>query len=170
MSELIWWIFASVAVGGGLMMVAAKNPVASLLFLVLSFFSLAAIYVVLEAHFIAAIQVIVYAGAIMVLFLFAIMLLNLGEQYQRDMRAGVWVIAGSALTGAMAYVLARTLGVTGGVEAGGTAMIDTAVRESNVVGAIAIPMMRQYVVAFEVTAVLLLVATIGAVLLAKRRV
>ncbi|HSK21345.1 MAG TPA: NADH-quinone oxidoreductase subunit J, partial [Longimicrobiales bacterium] len=78
LTQLLWWVFASLAVGGGLGMVTRRNPVASLLFLVLTFFSLAAVYVLLGAHFIAAIQIIVYAGAIMVLFLFVIMLLNLG--------------------------------------------------------------------------------------------
>jgi NADH:ubiquinone oxidoreductase subunit 6 (subunit J) len=95
LTQLLWWVFASIAVGGGLGMVTRKNPVASLLFLVLTFFSLAAIYVLLGAHFIAAIQIIVYAGAIMVLFLFVIMLLNLGHDYQADLRGGLWIVAAS---------------------------------------------------------------------------
>jgi NADH-quinone oxidoreductase subunit J len=59
MTELLWWLFASLAIGGGIGMLMARNPVASLLFLVVTFFSLAAIYVLLQAHFIAAIQIIV---------------------------------------------------------------------------------------------------------------
>ncbi|MGH7470869.1 MAG: NADH-quinone oxidoreductase subunit J, partial [Longimicrobiales bacterium] len=93
-ADLLWWVFASLALGGGIGMITRKNPIASLLFLVLSFFSLAALYVLLGAHFIAAIQVIVYAGAIMVLFLFVIMLLNLGHDYQSDLRGGLWIVWG----------------------------------------------------------------------------
>jgi NADH-quinone oxidoreductase subunit J len=102
LTQLLWWVFASIAVGGGLGMVTRRNPVASLLFLVLTFFSLAALYVLLGAHFIAAIQIIVYAGAIMVLFLFVIMLLNLGHDYQADLRGGAWIV--------VAFVVAGTVG------------------------------------------------------------
>jgi NADH:ubiquinone oxidoreductase subunit 6 (subunit J) len=101
---LLWWVFASLAVGGGFGMVTRRNPVASLLFLVLTFFSLAAIYVLLGAHFIAAIQIIVYAGAIMVLFLFVIMLLNLGHDYQADLRGGLWIVVGFVAAGVIGWL------------------------------------------------------------------
>ncbi|MBI4409166.1 MAG: NADH-quinone oxidoreductase subunit J [Gemmatimonadetes bacterium] len=171
MSDLLWWVFASLAIGGGLGMVTRKNPIASLLFLVLTFFSLAALYVLLGAHFIAAIQVIVYAGAIMVLFLFVIMLLNLGHDYRPDVRGGAWIVAGFATAGLTGWLLTRVLTTEGAVVAqGGELEIAAAVREWNAVGAIALPLFRDYLVPFELTSVLLLVAIIGAVLLAKRRV
>ena len=170
-AELLWWVFASLAIAGGLGMVFSRNPIGSLLFLVLSFFSLAAIYVLLQAHFVAAIQVIVYAGAIMVLFLFVIMLLNLGHDYHADVRNAGWVVGGAVTAGALGFLLYRGLGA--GMEflpTGGGEVIDASVRELNAVGAIAVPLFRDHVVAFELTGILLLVAIVGAVVIAKRRV
>jgi NADH-quinone oxidoreductase subunit J len=172
LTQLLWWVFASVAVGGGFGMVTRRNPVASLLFLVLTFFSLAAIYVLLGAHFIAAIQIIVYAGAIMVLFLFVIMLLNLGHDYQADLRGGLWVVGGFVTAGLIGYLVWQALGsapptATAGV---GAAQIAADVERLNAVGAIAYPLFRNYIVPFELLGILLLVAIIGAVLLAKRRI
>ena len=90
-TEILWWVFASMAIGGALGTITRKNPIGSLLFLIITFFALAAIYVMLGAQFIGAVQIIVYAGAIMVLFLFVIMLLNLGHDYRSDMRGGFWI-------------------------------------------------------------------------------
>jgi NADH-quinone oxidoreductase subunit J len=169
--ELLWWVFAALAMGGAMGMVLGRNPVASLMFLVLTFFSLAAIYVLLGAHFIGAVQIIVYAGAIMVLFLFVIMLLNLGHDYLPDLRGVGWMAAGFATAGATAYLLLRAVRQTGAVpDLGGAAIVDISNRELNAVGAIAHPMFREYIVPFELTGLLLLVAIVGAVVLAKRRV
>ena len=171
MIELLWWVFAALAIGGAIGMITARNPVASLLFLVLTFFSLAAIYVLLGAHFIAATQVIVYAGAIMVLFLFTIMLLNLGHDYASDLRRGLWITAGFLVAGVLGFVISRTLTVPQIVASSGQgAAIDAAVRELGAVGAIGQPLFRNFIVPFELTSLLLLVAAVGAVLLAKRRV
>jgi NADH-quinone oxidoreductase subunit J len=169
--QLLWWVFASLTIGGALGMITRKSPVASLLFLVLSFFSLAALYLLLEAHFIAAIQIIVYAAAIMVLFLFVIMLLNLGHEYRSDLRGGAWLVAGAVVTGVMGYLISTRIGATGALPVtDAAARIDASVQELNAVGAIAMPLFRDYVVAFELTGILLLVAIVGAVLVAKRRV
>ncbi len=171
MTDLLWWVFASLAIGGGIGTVTRRNPVASLLYLVTSLFSLAAIYVLLGAHFIAAVQVIVYAGAILVLFLFVIMLLNLGHDYQPDARSGTWVLMGSLVAGIVGWVLSTTFeGGTEGAVPGAGAAIDASVQELNAVGAIAQPLFRDFLVAFELTSILLLVAIVGAVILAKRRV
>jgi NADH-quinone oxidoreductase subunit J len=171
MIELLWWVFAALAIGGAIGMITARNPVASLLFLVMTFFGLAAIYVLLGAHFIAAVQIIVYAGAIMVLFLFTIMLLNLGHDYASDLRRGLWIVAGFMAAGIMGFVISRTLTVPQVVASSGQgAAIDAAVRELGAVGAIGQPLFRNFIVPFELTSLLLLVAAVGAVLLAKRRV
>jgi NADH-quinone oxidoreductase subunit J len=172
MTELLWWVFASMALGGALGTITRRNPIGSLLFLILTFFSLAAIYVLLGAHFIGAIQIMVYAGAIMVLFLFVIMLLNLGTDYRSDMRSGFWVVLGFVSAGIMGFMISRAFTGSAGLlsdETGGLA-VDTAVRDLNAVGAIAFPLFRDFVVPFELTSVLLLVAVIGAVVLAKRKV
>ncbi|HUF70454.1 MAG TPA: NADH-quinone oxidoreductase subunit J [Longimicrobiales bacterium] len=171
MSHLLWWVFASIAIGGAIGTVTRRSPIASLLFLVVSLFSVAAIYVILGAHFIAAVQVIVYAGAILVLFLFVIMLLNLGHDYRSDIRGGVWIVAGSAAAGVVGWAIARSVMVPGSTaQLGGRESIEAAVQEMNAVGAIADTLFRDFVVAFELTSLLLLVAIVGAVLLAKRRV
>jgi NADH-quinone oxidoreductase subunit J len=171
LTSLLWWVFASLAVGGGLGMATRKNPVASLLFLVLTFFSLAAIYVLLEAHFVAAIQIIVYAGAILVLFLFTIMLLNLGHDYQADLRGGLWIVLGFVTAGVVGYFVWQGLGAPGAVvQRGGQEQIAASVEQLNAVGAIAYPMFRYYIVPIQLVGLLLLVAIVGAVLVAKRRV
>ncbi|MBI4544190.1 MAG: NADH-quinone oxidoreductase subunit J [Gemmatimonadetes bacterium] len=171
MTQLLWWIFASLSIGGAIGMVTRKNPIASLLFLVLTLFNTAAIFVLLGAHFIAAIQVLVYAGAIMVLFLFVIMLLNLGHAYRSDIRGGVWLVVGFAAAGVLGYAVSRAFtGEPALLEPRGAAAAEAAVQELNAVGAIAFPLFRDYLVPFELTSVLLLVAIVGAVLLAKRRV
>jgi NADH-quinone oxidoreductase subunit J len=172
--DILFYIFAAVAIGGGIGVVTARNPVASLLFMVTALASIAGVYVLLEAHFLAAIQIMVYAGAIMVLFLFVIMLLNLGHDYQRDLRGGLWAILAFVVAGGIAGFLARQLG---GAEsapflasASGEAAIRALLDEQGAVGAIAQPLFTDYLVAFEITGILLLVAIIGAVALAKRRV
>jgi NADH-quinone oxidoreductase subunit J len=171
LTQLLWWVFASLAVGGGFGMVTRRNPVASLLFLVLTFFSLAAIYVLLGAHFIAAIQIIVYAGAIMVLFLFVIMLLNLGHDYQADLRGGLWIVVAFASAGMIGYFVWQALGGPGvALSQAGAQQIAADVEQLNAVGAVAYPLFRNYLVQFEAVGILLLVAIIGAVVLAKRRI
>ncbi|HSJ14860.1 MAG TPA: NADH-quinone oxidoreductase subunit J [Longimicrobiales bacterium] len=171
LAQLLWWVFASLAVGGALGTITRKNPIASLLFLVLTFFSLAAIYTMLGAYFIGAIQVIVYAGAIMVLFLFTIMLLNLGHDYRSDLRGGLWIVTSFVAAGLVGWAIWRALLGPGAVmQLDGEQRIAASVGELNAVGAIAQPLYRDFLVAFELTSLLLLVAIIGAVLLAKRRV
>ncbi|MGH7502972.1 MAG: NADH-quinone oxidoreductase subunit J [Longimicrobiales bacterium] len=170
MSQLVWWVLASLAIGGGIGTITRRNPIASLLFLVLSLASLAGIYVLLGAHFIAAVQIIVYSGAILVLFLFVIMLLNLGTDYRSDLRSGAWILAGFVSAGMIGWALSEAFTSAGPTAATAGPTIDDAVRELNAVGAIARPLYGDFVIAFELTSVLLLVAIVGAVLLAKRRV
>lgn len=174
MDLILFYVFSGVAIGSAIAMVTRKNPVASLLFMVATLASLAGIFVLFEAHFLAAIQVIVYAGAIMVLFLFTIMLLNLGHDYREDMKGGVWAIIAFVVAGAMAGILARQFR---GAEASplygyfqGGETINALLEERGAVGAIAHPLYTDYVVAFELTGILLLVAIVGALALAKRRV
>jgi NADH-quinone oxidoreductase subunit J len=173
MVDILFYILAAVAIGSALGVVMSKNPVGSLLFMVVTLGSLAGVFVLLEAHFLAAVQVIVYAGAIMVLFLFVIMLLNLGHEYQKDIKGGAFAVLSFAVVGTLAGFLARALGAGSAGEvmssAGGQS-IDAAVAEFGAVGAIARPLFTTYVVPFEITGILLLVAIVGALVLAKRRV
>ena len=132
--------------------------------------AMAGTFVLLEAHFLAAIQIIVYAGAIMVLFLFVIMLLNLGHDYQKDLKGGAFAVMSFGVTGVIAGFLAQELGTTGIQDGPGGASIDALIAEHGAVGAIATELYTTYVVPFEITCILLLVAIVGALVLAKKEV
>ncbi len=173
MTDVLFYVFAAMTLGGGIGLVLQKNPVGSLIFMVGTLGSIAGIFVLLEAHFLAAIQVMVYAGAIMVLFLFVIMLLNLGHDYQPDMRRGVGSFLAFAVTGLMAGLLARQVGAA---EENpiyqyfpGPDGVDRILAEQGAIGAIARPLFTDYLVAFELVGVLLLVALVGAVAIARGR-
>ena len=174
MELILFYVFAVTTVGGGIGVVASRNPVASLMFMVVSLASVAGIYVLLEAHFLAAIQVMVYAGAIMVLFLFVIMLLNLGHDYRDDLVRGLYAVCAFVVSGAICGILATRFG---GAETSplyesfpGAAAMDLELAERGAVSLIARPLFQEYVVPFEITGILLLVAVVGAVALAKKRV
>ena len=169
MTDIVFYVFAALALAGAMGVVGGRNPVASLLSMVLCLGSIAVVYVLLEAHFLAAVQIIVYAGAIMVLFLFVIMLLNLGHDYHPDLRFTAWLIVPVAVSGALFGFLARQLWGAPVSEEGG-AVVDALVREHGVIGAIARPLYTDWVVPFEITGILLLVAIVGALVLAKKRV
>jgi len=174
MINLLFYVFAAVAIGGALGVVLGRNPVSSLMFMVVTLAAGAGVYVLLEAHFLAAVQVIVYAGAIMVLFLFVIMLLNLGHDYQADLRGGLWAVLAFVVSGAIAGLLAPSFrGTEAGPDVAGisaAAGIDQALADYGAVGVIARPLFTDYVVPFEITGILLLVAIVGAIALAKRTV
>jgi NADH-quinone oxidoreductase subunit J len=169
---LFFYVFAGLAIGGAIGVVMSKSPVASLLFMITTLAAISATFVLLEAHFLAAVQIIVYAGAIMVLFLFVIMLLNLGHDYQRDLKGGAFAVLSFVVIGGIAGLLAPRLGTesASATAAAGGIAIDAAIAEHGAVGAIAQPLYTTYVVPFEITGILLLVAIVGAVALAKKEV
>jgi NADH-quinone oxidoreductase subunit J len=170
MIPVLFYLFAGLAIGGAVGVVMAKSPVGSLLFMVTTLAAMAGTFVLLEAHFLAAIQIIVYAGAIMVLFLFVIMLLNLGHDYRKDLKGGAFAILSFGVIGLIAGLLARQLGASGSAAGPGAAAIDAAIVEHGALGVIARPLYTTYVVPFEITGILLLVAIVGALVLAKREV
>ena len=167
-----FYLFGLIALAAAVVFVTRKSPVSAALWLVVTMFSLAAMYVMLDAHFIGAIQVIVYAGAIMVVFLFVIMLLNLGDAEElHDARGRWWKLAAGAVGLA---ILAQILAVARfqapaslRLPAGRT--MATQVAEQGAIGPIAGPLFTNYLLAFEVTSVLLLTAVVGAVILGKQR-
>jgi NADH-quinone oxidoreductase subunit J len=180
MTELVFWFFAGVAVLSALLCIVQRNAVAALLWLVATMFSLAAIFVLLDAEFLGIIQILVYAGAILVLFLFVIMLLNVGHA-PSDLRAWpMWLLA-VVVVAALGASLLRLADYTPGrlaEEVMGDALhADPAVvfagaahpAAGDAVGAVAAPLFQQWLVPFELTSVLLLAAIVGAVVLAKRR-
>jgi len=171
-NTVLFLFFAACAAGSALAMVTRTNPVSCAMWLIGTFFSVAAIYTLLGAFFIGIIQILVYAGAIMVLFLFVIMLLNLGHDYEPDIRGTGWKISAA---GAGLIIIALLGRVFGGDlprplgDVAGPRMLAAAQAERGVVGLIGIPLYNQYVVPLQATAILLLVAVVGAVVLAKRK-
>lgn len=167
--DVAFWVLAAGAVVASLLVVTNKNPVACVLFLVVAFFCLAGLFVTLHAHFIAAIQVIVYAGAIMVLFLFVVMLLDLGRPQWFDV-AGLPLKVLAAVLGA--GFLAALVG--GGLRAFGPALPAAeatdplALDRMGSTEAIGSVLYTVYFVPFLTTALLLLVAMVGAVVIAAR--
>jgi NADH-quinone oxidoreductase subunit J len=166
-----FYLFGIIAVVSALLFVTRKSPVAAALWLVNTMFSLAALYVLLDAHFIGAIQVLVYAGAIMVVFLFVIMLLNLGHPSElADARGAGWKLAaglvGLALL-AQVFALTRVRVSERMTLPPGSIARDVA--REGAIAPIARPLFTEYLLAFELTSILLLTAIVGAVVLAKRR-
>ncbi len=161
---VIFWILAVPLIVSALGVVMARNPVHAAMSLVAAFFLLAGIYVLLTAHLIAFLQILVYAGAIMVLFLFVIMLLSLSDEE----------------LGLHRWKAVQFLGVAGGL--GLLAVIIRAVQQLGrmsmprvggdfgTVRAVGRLLFTQYLLPFEVTSVLLLVAIVGAVVVAKARI
>ncbi len=158
--------FAAIMVVSSLFMVLHKNPVTSALFLVVTFCSLAGIYLLLQAEFLGMVQIVVYAGAIMVLFLFVIMYLNLGQDVERGAQMAVRRVLGWAI-GAMLLLQAAML-VGRGWVSGPTAPENVAQPAGNTqaIGAI---LYTKFLFPFELTSILLLVAMVGAVVIARGR-
>lgn len=170
MRTLVFYLFATVAIVSAILCITRRSPVASALWLVNTLFNLAGIYVLLDAHFIAAVQVLVYAGAIMVLFLFVIMLLNLGRLDAGDMTGArgkvVAVVMGLVLIGELMALRAVRLPPNLQLPEGA---VEHMVRQQGAVTAVAMPLFQSYLVPFELTSVMLLAAVVGAVILAKRK-
>ncbi len=151
------------AVIAALGMLVSRSPVRSALWLILVMLCVAGLYMTLSAEFIAVVQVLVYAGAIMVLFLFVIMLLNLGAlpNLERvDFKKGVGFVLGTVILAQLVYVTATAS------EPLATAAFDPA--ETGSALKIAEELFTRYALPFEIIGILLLVATVGAVMLAKR--
>ena len=162
-----FYLFGLIALASALLFVTRRSPVAAALWLVNVMFSLAALYVMMEAHFVGVIQVFVYAGAIMVVFLFVVMLLNLGHADAVDDKRGTGIrltalFVGLALLAEIAVltrpdwipVLPQVLSPEGG--------------SADAIGPIAGPLFGEYLLAFELTSVVILVAIVGAVVLGRR--
>ncbi|HEX9891887.1 MAG TPA: NADH-quinone oxidoreductase subunit J [Actinomycetota bacterium] len=166
MDLIVFWVTAPISVGAAALMLLQRNAVHAALLLVLNQFTLAVFFVLLDAHFLAAVQVIVYAGAIMVLFLFVIMLLGVDrEEVLRERIRGQRPLA--VFLGVL-MVAELVLAVRLGVGLLGSAVPPMAQPQGNV-RAVAEALFTRYVFPFEVTSVLLIVAAIGAMVLARRK-
>ncbi len=167
---VLFWIFAVLSVGSALGVVLHKNPIRSALLLVINFVVLALVYFSLNAQVLAIFQVLVYAGAIMVLFIFVIMLLNLGgEKAQMDPLAGQRILAvllGAGMLSGLVLAIIRS----GAVEAPvNQRILDAEAQNVSQIQVIGWDMFTKYVYPFELTSFLLLVGAIGVILLTRTR-
>ena len=169
--SLLFYAFAAVALLGSLLVIGQKNPIYSVLALIVSFFGLSGLYVLLEAPFVAVVQIIIYAGAIMVLFLFTVMLLNVPREdaaewdrmhpFYRPWALRVGAVLALVMAVQLVWALSRTPGLTTGVD-------DERPGVSSV-AELGRVLFTDYMFAFEVTSILIIIAMVGAVVLARKR-
>ena len=161
---VVFLVLAVAAIASAVLMITRRSPVTSALYLVLNFFVIAVLYLLLRAQFIAIIQITVYAGAIMVLFLFVIMLLNLSEdslfKWRLTSAKSIAALLGIAMLVEVLYFVmyfTSTSGISPKAESMGT------------VESIGKVLFKNYLFPFEITSLLLLAAIVGAILLAKKK-
>ena len=170
---IVFFIFGAVSIIGAIAVISFRHPIYSALSLIVTFFSQAGLFVLLGAHFVAAVQVIVYAGAIMVLFLFVIMLLNLGTLSAKGALTGklkgVAIILGILLAVEGVYIAVRALKNDTAVASSAAAEKAAALKDNPIetydIGNL---LFSEYLLPFEVTSLILLAALIGVIVLVKR--
>jgi NADH-quinone oxidoreductase subunit J len=162
-TQILFWFLSIVALFSALMVITNKNPVYSVLWLIVTFFAISGHYILLNAQFLAIVNIIVYAGAIMVLFLFVIMLMNLNKE--TEPRKNRWLkLAGAVAGGCLLLVLVAALRNTdikqqqALVNEGGIGLIKSLGKE----------LFTTYVVPFEISSILFLSAMVGAVVIGKK--
>ncbi|MFH0992092.1 MAG: NADH-quinone oxidoreductase subunit J [bacterium] len=166
LDSILFYLLGAVAIGSALMMITRRNPVLSALYLILNFFALAGLYLTLHAQFIAIIQILVYAGAIMVLFLFVIMLLNLGDEASLRSKLTRVNMFAIALSGALILELLYIFGYSMNTPA---ASLSPNALEIGTIEYIGKQLFTTFLFPFEVTSILLLAAIVGAVIMAKKK-
>jgi NADH-quinone oxidoreductase subunit J len=166
MQDLLFYLFAAATLICGLMVVAnpfSRNPVTSAMFLVLTIVSMAGLFVLLHAFFLAAVQILVYAGAVMVLFLFVIMLLDLKEEEQRRIRT-TGAVLGIATVGLIYTALVRAFRTLPAMAEASPPQLEGATAPLGKL------LFTDYLLPFEMVSVLLLVGMVGVILLSKKEV
>jgi NADH-quinone oxidoreductase subunit J len=168
LDNVVFWVFAPVAAGSGIAMLLMRNAVHAALLLIVNFFCLAVMYLLLDAPFLFAVQIIVYAGAIMVLFLFVIMLL--GVDREEDLRERLIAQRPVAIALGLAVAVEISLAIRAGVGLATKAPVGfDAVNAGGNTQALARVLFTKYLLPFELTSVLLIVAAIAAMVLAQRK-
>jgi NADH-quinone oxidoreductase subunit J len=169
MDALLFWMLATTTVVASVLVVGQRNPMYSVMLLIVSFCALSGLYVLLGAPFVAAIQIIIYAGAIMVLFLFVVMLLNVPtEDPPHGYHARLFGGAGPRRIGALlslVFVIQLAWALR---QVRGASLPSRDVQPSSSVYDIGVTLFREYAFAFEATSVLILVAMVGAIVLARK--
>ena len=177
--DLLFLVFATLSVGGGLLMVFSRHPVSAALFMIVSLVGVAALFVLLEAFFLAILQVLVYAGAVMVLFLFIIMLLDVGPQGGKASRVKILsAIVGLILVGSLFCLM---LQIGQGTEADGSTQSfdwpelseDATANGNNLTfspsaKSFGFGLLTKYMLPLQVSGFLLLAAMVGVIILSKK--
>jgi len=163
-TEILFWILSALALFSALMVLVSKNPVHSVLWLIVVFFAISGHYILLNAQFLAIVNLIVYAGAIMVLFLFVIMLMNLNASIEPQ-RNLLLKLAGIVAGGLLLSVMVSAVRSAGEL-AGKQAMTNEG--DIGLIQNLGKVLFTQYVVPFEISSVLFLSAMVGAVVIGKR--
>ena len=169
MDALFFWLFAAVAIVASVLVVGQRNPMYSVLLLIVSFAALSGLYVLLNAPFMAVVQIIIYAGAIMVLFLFVVMLLNVSREEDEGNEAAPRLLIGPGprrFGAVLALVLAVQL--IWALRMIADAPFGEASETTSSMSAIGLRLFREYAFAFEATSILILVAMVGAVVIARK--
>jgi len=164
MQLALFWIFSLLTLIFAVGVAFLRNPVSSAMCLVMTFVGLAALFVTLDAYFIGIVQILVYAGAVMVLFLFIIMLLDLRAEKRRSVKISAWV-GGGLVIGGFVAALARVVATLPALQVTKPALSNPAVND---VAAIGETLFRNFNLPFQIIGVLLLVATVGVVVLSRK--
>jgi NADH-quinone oxidoreductase subunit J len=165
--KLFFGYYATAIVVLSVLVVTRRNPVHSVMWMLLLFFHIASMYLFLNAEFIAAIQVIVYAGAILVLFLFVILLLNLREEMRTARFVGSWPAGIMISAAVLASIIAAVQSFAPGPSGKYTVALIQQETHTRVLGEV---LYTEFLFPFEIASLILLVAIIGAIVLAKRKV
>lgn len=160
-TQVLFWILSVLAVFSALMVITSKNPVYSVLWLIITFFCISGHYILLNAQFLAIVNIIVYAGAIMVLFLFVIMLMNLSKD--TEPQKSKWLkLAGAVAGGSLLLVLVAAL------RHADTQMAQMGSGDIGLIENLGKVLFNDYVVPFEISSILFLSAMVGAVVIGKK--
>ncbi len=159
--DIIFWILSAIAVGCALGVILSRNPVNSVMFLILTFFAISGHYILMNAQFLAIVNIIVYAGAIMVLFLFVIMLMNLNADVEPQ--KGQLVQLAGVISGGVLFLV-----VLAAIKTARPLEIDQSATEIGLIDNLGKVLFTKFVLPFEISSVLFLSAMIGAIVIGKK--
>ncbi|HRH48901.1 MAG TPA: NADH-quinone oxidoreductase subunit J [Panacibacter sp.] len=163
-SEILFWFLSVLALFSAIMVLVSKNPVHSVLWLIVVFFAISGHYLLLNAQFLAIVNIIVYAGAIMVLFLFVIMLMNLnkGTEPQKN----IWMIFSGVISGGLLLWIFISASISAGDIVGKNALLKDG--DIGLIQNLGKVLFSEYALPFEISSVLFLSAMVGAVVIGKK--
>ena len=159
--DILFWVLSAIAVSCALGVILSRNPVNSVLFLILTFFAISGHYVLMNAQFLAIVNIIVYAGAIMVLFLFVIMLMNLNADVEPQ--KGQLVQLAGVISGGILFLV-----VLASVKTAHAEIVDKTATDIGLISNLGKVLFKEYVLPFEISSVLFLSAMIGAIVIGKK--